>query len=45
MPIIEADISKIKKLTGWQPEISLEQTIRETLDYWREKSKEALEAK
>lgn len=45
VPIIEADISKIKKLTGWQPEISLEQTIRETLDYWREKSKEALEAK
>lgn len=37
VPIIEADISKINALTGWTPEISLEQTIRETLDYWRER--------
>ncbi len=37
VPIIEADIAKIKELTGWQPEIPLEQTIRETLDYWRER--------
>lgn len=35
VPIIEADISKINTLTGWKPEISIEQTIRETLDYWR----------
>lgn len=35
VPIIEADISKIHVLTGWKPEISIEQTIRETLDYWR----------
>lgn len=37
VPIIEADISKIKTLTGWEPRISLEQTIKETLDYWRER--------
>ncbi len=37
VPIIEADISKIKVLTGWEPRISLEQTIKETLDYWRER--------
>ena len=36
VPIIEADITKINQLTGWKPEISLEQTIRETLDFWRE---------
>ena len=36
VPIIEADISKIHDVTGWKPEISIEQTIRETLDYWRE---------
>lgn len=36
VPIIEADISKIHDVTGWRPEISIEQTIRETLDYWRE---------
>lgn len=35
VPIIEADTTKIYKETGWQPEIPLEQTIRETLDFWR----------
>ena len=35
VPIIEADITKINEITGWTPEIPLEQTIRETLDYWR----------
>ena len=35
VPIIEADITKLNILTGWKPEISVEQTIHETLDYWR----------
>lgn len=35
VPIIEADISKVTACTGWTPEISLETTIGETLDYWR----------
>ena len=35
VPIIEADITKINQLTGWKPEIPLEQTIQETLDFWR----------
>jgi len=35
VPIIEADITKVNELTGWKPEIPLEQTIQETLDYWR----------
>lgn len=35
VPIIEADITKLNTLTGWKPEISVEQTIHETLDYWR----------
>lgn len=35
VPIIEADITKLNDLTGWKPEIPVEQTIRETLDYWR----------
>lgn len=35
VPIIEADISKLNALTGWEPQIPLEQTIQETLDYWR----------
>lgn len=35
VPIIEADITKISDTTGWKPAISIEQTIKETLDYWR----------
>lgn len=35
VPIIEADVRKLKEITGWHREISLEQTISETLDYWR----------
>lgn len=37
VPIIEADISKIKEFTGWGPKIPLQQTIKETLSYWRER--------
>lgn len=35
VPIIEADITRINNATGWKPMIPIEQTIRETLDYWR----------
>lgn len=35
VPIIEADVTKLRELTGWEPQIKLEQTIRDTLDYWR----------
>lgn len=35
--VMEADIHKLQKTTGWMPEIRLEQTILETLDYWRQK--------
>ena len=35
VPVIEADISKIKSETGWEPQIPFEQTIKEILDYWR----------
>lgn len=37
VPIIEADISKINNETGWKPEIPFETTIREILEYWRER--------
>lgn len=36
VPIIEADIAKLHELTGWEPQIELAQTIKDTLDYWRE---------
>lgn len=35
VPIIEADTSKIYAATGWKPEISLKQTVADTLSYWR----------
>ncbi|MGN1036218.1 MAG: GDP-mannose 4,6-dehydratase, partial [Ruminococcus sp.] len=35
IPVIEADISRITADTGWKPEIPLEETIKNTLDYWR----------
>lgn len=35
VPIIEADITKINQITGWEPLIPLKQTLQETLDYWR----------
>lgn len=35
VPLIEADISKIQEEISWSPKISLEQTLSETLEYWR----------
>lgn len=35
IPIIKADIHKVHTATGWTPEIRLEQTLLETLNYWR----------
>ncbi len=37
VPIIEADIIKIRDAVHWEPIIPLEQTIQETLDYWRDR--------
>lgn len=30
-----ADSGEFRELTGWKPEIPLEKTLRDTLDYWR----------
>lgn len=34
---IEADVSKIKNATGWQPVLSIDDTISDVLDWWRER--------
>ena len=34
-PKIEADISKIKTEIGWQPKLSVDDTIADVLDWWR----------
>ena len=35
-PIIEADTQKIRECTGWVPEIALEVTVAQTLQFWRD---------
>jgi GDP-4-dehydro-6-deoxy-D-mannose reductase len=35
VPRLLGDCSKFKKDTGWQPKIPFEQTLRDTLDFWR----------
>jgi GDP-4-dehydro-6-deoxy-D-mannose reductase len=32
---VRVDISRLKKCTGWSPRYSLDQTLADTLDYWR----------
>lgn len=34
-PVSYCDATKIKRATGWEPEIPFEQTLQDTLDYWR----------
>ena len=38
VPIIEADTQKLHKCTGWKPEIPLQQTIKETLEFYRKQN-------
>lgn len=35
VPIVEADITKLRECTGWNRHIPLEKTIQDTLEYWR----------
>ncbi|MEA1959178.1 MAG: GDP-mannose 4,6-dehydratase [Chloroflexota bacterium] len=35
--VLVCDATKFKTFTGWQPEIPFEQTMRDLLDYWRER--------
>ena len=34
-PDLVCDPTKFEKLTGWKPEVKIEQTLKDTLDYWR----------
>lgn len=40
VPVIRADITKLRRDTAWYPQIPLEQTIKETLEYWERGGKE-----
>lgn len=37
IPLLHGSAEKFTKLTGWQPTIPFQQTMRDLLDYWREK--------
>jgi GDP-4-dehydro-6-deoxy-D-mannose reductase len=37
VPILQADSSKFRALTGWAPTIPFEKTLADLLDYWRER--------
>lgn len=35
--VLVCDDTKFRQLTGWQPQIPFEQTLKDLLDYWRER--------
>lgn len=37
VPVLQGDAGKFRKATGWEPEIPFEQTLRDLLDYWRQR--------
>lgn len=37
VPALHGDNTKFVKATGWSPSIAFEQTLRDILDYWRER--------
>jgi GDP-4-dehydro-6-deoxy-D-mannose reductase len=41
-PLIEADITRIRGETDWEPRIPLDEALRETLDYWRARTGDAV---
>jgi GDP-4-dehydro-6-deoxy-D-mannose reductase len=37
VPILKGDSSKFREKTGWKQEIPFEQTLKDTIEYWRER--------
>ena len=42
VPVIYSSISKLHKEIGWQPHIELQDTIKDTLEYWRNEIKKGI---
>jgi GDP-4-dehydro-6-deoxy-D-mannose reductase len=36
VPVVYGSLEKFHHRTGWEPQIPFEQTLRDTLEYWRE---------
>jgi GDP-4-dehydro-6-deoxy-D-mannose reductase len=37
VPVLLADTTKFRTATGWEPQIPFEQTLHDTLEFWRER--------
>ena len=42
VPVSVCDASKLRAVTGWEPRIPLEQTLRDVLDEWRDRVQSSL---
>lgn len=40
IPVLDGDNSKLKRATGWNPEIPLEKSLADLLAYWRQRVRE-----
>ena len=40
IPVLESDITRLRAVTGWQPQIPFEQTLADILDFCRQRTKE-----
>lgn len=40
VPVLAGDCTRLRRLTGWEPEIPLETTLAEVLEYWRDQLRE-----
>ncbi len=37
VPVLVGDSTKFRKQTGWKPEIPFEKTLKDIMEYWRER--------
>ena len=37
VPVVYGSATKFHRLTGWAPQIPFEQTLQDTLEYWRKR--------
>lgn len=35
VPVVYGDAARLRLQTGWEPRVSLDQSLSDTLDYWR----------